>query len=123
LMQAFDAPDAQVSCGRRMNTTVAPQALAMLNDPFVRIRAMDLANRLQADAGESVEAQIQQAFQLCLNRAPAPAELADALGFVIEQSAVREKRDSKQPADDAERLALTDFCQSLFGLNEFIYVD
>ena len=39
LSQAFDAPDAQVSCGRRVNTTVAPQALALLNDPFVRLRA------------------------------------------------------------------------------------
>ena len=36
LMQAFDAPDAQASCGRRENTTVAPQALALLNDRFVR---------------------------------------------------------------------------------------
>jgi hypothetical protein len=24
---------------------------------------------------------------------------------------------------DARRLALTDYCQVLFGLNEFIYVD
>src|ERR1051325_11986257 len=35
LMQAFDGPDAQASCGRRENTTVAPQALALLNDTFV----------------------------------------------------------------------------------------
>ena len=54
LMQAFDAPDAQVSCGRRVNTTVAPQALALLNDPFVRLRAEELAGRLQAEAGEDV---------------------------------------------------------------------
>jgi hypothetical protein len=26
LMQAFDGPDAAVSCARRINTTVAPQA-------------------------------------------------------------------------------------------------
>ncbi len=43
--------DAQVSCGRRMNTTVAPQALALLNDPFVRLRAEELATRLQARSG------------------------------------------------------------------------
>ena len=46
LMQAFDGPDAQASCGRRENTTVAPQALALLNDQFIRSRPMDLATRL-----------------------------------------------------------------------------
>src|SRR5439155_5642113 len=29
LMQAFDGPDAQASCGRRVTTTVAPQSLAL----------------------------------------------------------------------------------------------
>lgn len=36
LLQAFDRPDAQQACGRREHTTVAPQALALLNDSFVR---------------------------------------------------------------------------------------
>ena len=123
LMQAFDAPDAQQSCGRRMNTTVAPQALALLNDPFVRLRAAELAKRLQADAGGEVELQIRLAFQLCLNREPAGGELATARSFISEQTNARQQRDAKQPAGAAQRLALTDFCQSLFGLNEFIYVD
>ncbi|MEO8352963.1 MAG: DUF1553 domain-containing protein, partial [Chthoniobacteraceae bacterium] len=118
-MQAFDAPDAQQSCGRRMNTTVAPQALALLNDPFVRLRAEELAKRVQADAGGDVDSQIRLAFRLCLNREPAPGELADARDFIAHQSATRTQRD----AENTPRLALTDFCQSLFGLNEFIYID
>ena len=121
LMQAFDAPDAQQSCGRRMNTTVAPQALALLNDPFVRLRAEELAKRLQASAGAEVDAQIRAAFQLCLGRAPASEELAAARTFIESQTAARAQRDAKSA--DAPQLALTDFCQSLFGLNEFIYVD
>lgn len=42
-MQAFDGPDAQASCGRRENTTVAPRLLALLNDNFLRDRAIDFA--------------------------------------------------------------------------------
>ena len=123
LLQAFDAPDAQQSCGRRMNTTVAPQALALLNDPFVRRRAGELAKRLQATAGAGTDAQIRLAFQLCLSREPDPTELAEAAAFVRAQAASRRARDTK-PSDDAgQKLALTDFCQSLMGLNEFIYVD
>ncbi|MEO6786789.1 MAG: PSD1 and planctomycete cytochrome C domain-containing protein [Chthoniobacteraceae bacterium] len=123
LMQAFDAPDAQQSCGRRMNTTVAPQALALLNDPFVRSRAGELAQRVEADAGGDARSQVRRLFQLCLSREPAPGELADACAFLAAQTAIRTQRDGKQSAAAAQLLALTDFCQSLFGLNEFIYVD
>ena len=123
LMQAFDAPDAQQSCGRRMNTTVAPQALALLNDPFVRMRAEELAKRLQASAGSEVDAQIRAAFQLCLAREPARDELADARAFISAQTVARTQRDAKLSSSTALRVALTDFCQSLFGLNEFIYID
>ena len=123
LMQAFDAPDAQQSCGRRMNTTVAPQALSLLNDPFVRLRAEELAGRLQAGAGAEADARIQLAFQLCLGRAPTPDELADSHAFLSAQVAARSQREAKQPPATAQRLTLIDFCQSLFGLNEFIYID
>ena len=123
LMQAFDAPDAQASCSRRMNTTVAPQALALLNDPFVRRRADELAKRLPSDAGSEPDAQICRAFALCLSRDPASAELDDARAFITAQIDARAKRDARLPAEELKRLALTDFCQSLFGLNEFIYID
>lgn len=127
LMQAFDAPDAQTSCSRRMNTTVAPQALALLNDPFVRLRAEELARRLQTESKEETEekikAQVQLAFQLCLSRPPSPEELNHSLAFITAQVAVRQKRDARLSLDVAQHLALTDFCQSLFGLNEFIYID
>ena len=36
LMELFDRPSSSQSCGRRQETLVAPQALALLNDPFVR---------------------------------------------------------------------------------------
>lgn len=119
LMQAFDAPDAQVSCGRRVNTTVAPQALALLNDPFVRRRAEELSERLAKETGDDVDAQIRRAFELGLWREPSAEELADASSFLTEQTAARRER--KQ--EEAERLALTDFCQALFSLNEFVYID
>ena len=119
LMQAFDAPDAQSSCGRRMNTTVAPQALALLNDPFVRLRAKELAQRVETQAGGDVEAQVRHLFQLCLSREPNPGEVTDATTFLVAQTEARQQRTEKDPAT----AALTDFCQSLFGLNEFIYID
>ena len=55
LLQAFDKPDAQQSCGRRDNTTVAPQALALLNDAFVRMVSQDFADRLLKESAANPE--------------------------------------------------------------------
>jgi hypothetical protein len=64
-----DAPGASASCGRRARTTVAPQALTLLNDPFVRESAKAFAAR----AGTH-----ERAFVLALGRTPASVELETA---------------------------------------------
>ena len=43
MFQAFDRPDLMTTCARRQNTTVAPQAMVILNDRFVRAVARDFA--------------------------------------------------------------------------------
>jgi hypothetical protein len=123
LMQAFDGPDAQASCGRRENTTVAPQALALLNDKFVRARAMDFAQRVEKEAGTGPEAQVRLAWRLALGREPSPEELKSATAFLNAQLQQRATRDPAKSTDEAQPLALADFCQAIFAMNEFIYVD
>jgi hypothetical protein len=123
LLQAFDAPDAQQCSGRRTVTTVTPQALALLNDPFVRARAGDFANRLLQEAGEGPAPCVERAYRLALARAPTDGEKTAGVEFLARQNRERSARDQKASADDARRLALTDYCQVLFGLNEFLYVD
>ncbi len=46
LNRTFDGPDNSSSCGRRPHTTVAPQALHLLNNPIIRKRATDFAGRV-----------------------------------------------------------------------------
>jgi hypothetical protein len=122
-MQAFDGPDAQASCGRRENTTVAPQALALLNDQFIRSRSIDLAARVAREAGADSEAQIRLAWRLALAREPSVDELQSAKAFIQSQLQRRSARDSGKAEAGQEQLALADFCQAIFALNEFIYVD
>jgi hypothetical protein len=123
LMQAFDGPDAQASCGRRMTTTVAPQALTLLNDRFVRTRAEELAYRLIKEAGGETSAQVRLAWRLVLSREPSASELKSGTEFIRARLSDRLTREAGKPEDDVRHLALTDFCQALFALNEFIYVD
>jgi hypothetical protein len=123
LLQAFDGPDAAVSCGRRNNTTVAPQALALLNDGFFRDRAADLGRRILAEGGTGAEDWVGRGFRLALSRPPKGAERAACVQFIERQLQRRGARGTSQSPEEIRMQALTDFCHSLFSLNEFIYVD
>lgn len=102
-MVAFDLPEPLVSQGSRPTTTVAPQALILMNSPQARTWAAGLAKRI-ATAGD-VKQQIARAYALCFNRPPNADELAQGSTFL------------QQGGD------LTDYCQVLLGLNEFVYVN
>jgi hypothetical protein len=123
LLQAFDAPDAQQCTGRRNITTVTPQALALLNDPFVRARAGEFASRLLHEGGDDPARWVGRAYQLVLGRVPTEGETSAGVEFLARQSRARATRDPKGSAAVARWLALTDYCQALFGLNELLYVD
>jgi len=116
MMVQFDAPDSLQGLGLRVNTTVAPQALYMMNNPHVRASAMDFAKKLKPLADKSPEDAVKSAYETAIGRAPTKFELADAVAFLKQESSTYDK-------GDALELALADFCQVLFGLNEFVYVE
>ncbi len=108
MLTTFDAPDSSQSCSRRDQTTVAPQALAMLNSDFMTAQAQRLAKRL-LEAGESQQAWIDRAWRLTLGRPPRPDEIEAAAQLF-------EGREEPQAA--LPQLALL-----ALNLNEFLYVD
>jgi hypothetical protein len=121
LLQAFDRPDALQSCSRRDTTTVAPQALAILKDQFVRDRAVELAGRLGKETSSDPDSSVRSAFAITVARTPSDSELQSSTTFIAARQAQRQQRGMS--AEEAQRAALADFCQTLFGLNEFLYVD
>ncbi|MBX9583271.1 MAG: PSD1 and planctomycete cytochrome C domain-containing protein [Gemmataceae bacterium] len=118
LVELFDGADPNASCGRRAATTVAPQALAVLNDPLVRARAKDFADRLLKDAADDGDV-VRRAYELALSRPPRDAEAAAGVAFLAARTKARAGRDEPDP----RRRAAADFAQVVFGLNEFLYVD
>ena len=122
LLQVFDRPDALQSCGRRDQTTVAPQALAVLNDGFVRLRAREFADRL-AQTGADDADRVDLAFRLALAHSPSEAEAEACQQFLVAQPERRGQREKAASTNAARLDALADFCHSLFGLNEFLYID
>jgi hypothetical protein len=50
MLETFDRPDTMSSCARRNRSTIAPQALILMNNEFIGIQAKHFAQRL-AEAG------------------------------------------------------------------------
>jgi hypothetical protein len=134
LFEAFDRPDTNASCPRRNRSTIAPQALILLNSEFSLDAARNLAGFVLAHAGSSAESQVTMTYERVLGRLPTPLESSAGLRFLGEQAV--KLKESNRPAselalpsslpegtDPHAAAALTDFCLALFNLNEFVYVD
>jgi hypothetical protein len=119
MMQLFDQPEPLVSVGDRPSTTIAPQALAFLNSPHVRTYAHNFAKQLLPEYDRSPAAAVKHAYLTAIGRAPDDEELSSTLAFLAGQ----EKSYSVAKKPNAGELSLADFCQVLFGLNEFVYVE
>ncbi len=105
MFTTFDSPDTSVSCPRRDSTTVAPQALTLMNGEFTVTQARLFAERVRNQAPEQW---IDTAWRLALGRTASEEERRKAVAYLKEGDA----------AKSLERL-----CLVLFNMNEFLYVD
>ncbi|WP_157447487.1 DUF1553 domain-containing protein [Chthoniobacter flavus] len=81
LFEAFDFGDINSSVGQRNVSTVAPQALYLLNHPFVVEQASAAAERTLANAGSNDE-RIVAVFRRSLGRTPSAGELEKCRRFL-----------------------------------------
>ena len=101
--ETFDLPDQGVTTAARNVSTVATQALTLLNNPFVLGQARLFAERLEREAPNDVSQQIDLAYRIALARRPTEAEAAIGRQLVEERS-------------------LVDLTHVIFNLNEFLYL-
>ncbi len=105
LFEAFDKPDSNASCPRRNVSTIAPQALLLLNADDSVVAARRLAERIEKQTGSDRRAAVELVYRQILNRQPTVEDVRDANQFLTSDS------------------ALADLCLALFNLNEFVYLD
>jgi hypothetical protein len=101
MLDTFDAPDTSESCPRREISTVAPQALAMLNSEWMERQA----GRFAARIGQSKDP-VGEAWRLALGRPPDAAERERAADYL------------RRNGDNLQRL-----CLLVFNMSEFLYVN
>ncbi len=86
ILEVFDFANPSVITGKRSDTTVAPQALYLMNSPFVRDTADDIARELVASTrSRDVDVIVEAAFERILNRPPAPSEKLMLGQYLTEQ--------------------------------------
>jgi hypothetical protein len=133
LLEAFDQPDTLTSCPVRAVSTFAPQALILLNGPFLQGQSRTFALRLLREGGADPANQVRYAYQLALGRLARPEELRLAVEFLEGQTErLRDRLRAREcvalpdPLPDgvepAAAAALADFCLALLNANEFLYV-
>jgi len=110
----FDVADPTASIDRRTVSTVAPQALFMLNHPFALEQTAALAKRILGEGPAEPTARVQRAYGLLYGRPPTAAELRIGLQFVSRAAGAK---------PEAEQQAWEQYCQVLLCANEFIFVD
>lgn len=94
LMTTFDFVETTLPCGQRDVSTVASQALALMNNEFVHEQSTLLAHHIKETAGTDTRDRINAAWLATLGRRPSTSELSVAQAHLAAQS----KRFANRPA-------------------------
>jgi hypothetical protein len=116
---AFDMADPNLIVSQRDVTTVATQALFMMNNPFVVNQSEQMAKRLLSSRGLKDEARMSQAFRWTLGRPPTTVEQSQT-GHYLEL--YKQSMTAAKAQGDPTLAAWTSLCQTLFASGEFRYV-
>jgi cytochrome c553 len=121
VLEVFDMADPNVVAGHRDVTTVAPQALFMLNSAFVVGQSKAMVDRIASSAAGSDLARVNLAYTLTLGRTATPSERERALNYI--NATTRDARARNQDLARAQSEAWSSFCQALFASAEFRYLN
>lgn len=121
LFQLLDYPDPANPNGDRNTTTVAPQALLMLNSDLVFDCADSLAARVWSEQPDDETARLQRLTQLVLGRDATDTELAAHRQMLRELAALLTPAEG--PQQEAVQKSWSVLCQALLASNEFLYLN
>jgi hypothetical protein len=137
VLDTFDAAILQPNCTMRSQSTVAPQALMMMNGRFVRTQSVYIAERIEREVGRELPQQAARAWQLVYGRdieqreQDEAIELLGQLGEHFENLLADKEKAGTSTGDltepvtssDPQIEALATLCQALLSSNEFFYID
>lgn len=126
MLEPFDVASTAPNCERRTSSTVPPQSLLMMNHDIVLQQSQRFTQRVAAEVGDDVTAQVRRAWHLAYGTPASEADVTAAITLIEAQrqhfealyAAAKEK-----PSLTPQQQALAVFCQALISSNRFLYVD
>jgi hypothetical protein len=114
------------NCVERRDSTVAPQALHLLNNAMVHTLAEHIARRIDREAGTDSAKRVDLAYLIAFGRHPSDEELrlgVDTLARLAEQWA-NHRAEGGPPDHNANSLkALATYCHAVINSASFLFVD
>jgi mono/diheme cytochrome c family protein len=117
-MSLFDCTDGAVPNGDRGSSTVASQALFLMNSPLVLQAAENLARQVLEHSPDFAT----RVDQLLLRTLGRPATPADIQHLQLAMGQIAQQLQQDAPAAGDEVKVWTSLCQTLLMSNEFLYI-
>ncbi|MGE3779849.1 MAG: DUF1553 domain-containing protein, partial [Pirellulaceae bacterium] len=114
-LAVFDGPETEPNCEVRQVSTVAPQALLLMNSGFVVEQSQAMAHRVRLEAGDDPVRQVRRAWELAFGSGPGEDDQRDAVAYLEQQA---QTISASRNLPDA---ALASLCQALLASNPFLY--
>jgi hypothetical protein len=120
VFQAFDFADPSVASGKRDSTTVAPQALFMMNSQIASQQSRELAELVKQTSTDESE-RLTALYDRVFCRPPTSAETGRSVEFLAKYAAAATM--AGKSSDDARIQAWQALCRALLASNEFVYIE
>ncbi|QJW97778.1 PSD1 and planctomycete cytochrome C domain-containing protein [Frigoriglobus tundricola] len=123
--ETFDFPQMNPNCTERRDSTVAPQALYLMNNGMVDQLAAEFAKRVRREAGDDRTKQIEAVYLIAMSRFPTDEEKQLGRDALRDLAAAWDKplASGKPTRDAVELKALTNYCHAVLNSASFLYVD
>jgi hypothetical protein len=120
-LEVLDFPGGTAPTGIRNVTTTAPQALLLLNDPWMEEQSKALLERVSDDKTADSHTRVKTLWNLVYQRNPSDDEIRNSLEFLkaIEESG----HDVDPSATIKETGRWVSLCRALLSSSEFLYRD
>ncbi|GIW82482.1 MAG: hypothetical protein KatS3mg105_4289 [Gemmatales bacterium] len=122
LLETFDLPQMNPNCVARPTSTVAAQALHLLNNGKVRERAEAFANKVRQSAGNDSLAQIDWIYLTALSRPPTQEEREIGANALKEFQEIWLNHGTLS-REQASQKALAAYCHTILNSAAFLYID
>jgi cytochrome c553 len=118
-LETFDFAQMNPNCIERRDSTVAPQALYMMNNAMVDGLAERFADRAARETINEVDAQVERVYWIALSRPPTKGEREIGVKAINELTSEWTKVDAKT----SRQKALKTYCRAIVNSAGFLYVD